>query len=254
MIGSGLVSVVLAAWVWLPRVDAMGEVAYDLAVDERLRATIRLELEIGVVAGADWRLEVFTEARSFIRENDRRFETLFRISPEQIHYPVGARLRFDLGDGHGWGLVAFHQSNHDIDSSDVTFARETLAYEIYGAEWLSPWVHVWGGLFYDRGTRLDGTRQGLPFDYFLAGVIAESEVDVWGPWYAGGRLGVVAHRNGGHVPAHVDLDGWLDAGWRLDGPGGAVRVFARFQRIENYRFLGDAPRHLLLIGTALGSR
>lgn len=254
LLHAAMLPILLAAWVWVPRVDAMGEVGYDLATDDGLRASIRLGLEVALVEGADWQLQIFTEARTFVRENDRRHETLFRISPEQIHYPVGARLRFDLGDGFGWGLVAFHQSNHDVDSTDERLARETLAYEIYGAEWSSPWGRLWGGLFYDRGTRLDGTRQSLPFDYYLGGLIAESERPVWGPLYAGGRLALVAHRNADHAPAHLDLDGWLDAGWRLDGPGGVWRVFARFQRIENYRYLGDTPRHLLLLGTALGTR
>lgn len=244
---------VLAAWVWVPRVDAMGEVAYDLGADDGLRATIRLGLEVDVVAGADWQLGVFTEARTFVRHNDRRRETLWRISPEQVHYPVGARLRFDLGEGYGWGLVAFHQSNHDVDSTDEQLAFETLAYEIYGAEWTTPWLRLWGGLVYDRGTRLDGTRQSLPFDRSLGAVIVEGEHAIWRSLYGAGRLHVTAHLDGDHAPAYVDLDGWLDVGWRHVGTGGTWRAFLRGQRIENYRYLGDTPRYLIAVGTALSS-
>lgn len=252
-----MIPTLLAALVWLPRVDAAGEVAYDLGLDDHLRATIRLMLDLDVVAGEGWALSIWHETRSFVRSNDRRYETLFRISPEQIHYPVGARLRFDLGDGFGWGLVAFHQSNHDVDSFDELQARETVAFELYGAEWSSPWGHVWGGLLYDRGTKaVDGklARQGWPFDYYLAGVIAEAERDVWRQAYVGGRLALFAHLGEEHDPPHLNIDGWLDAGWRVDGAAGAWRFFARFQRIEDYQHLGDAPRHLLLLGTALGTR
>ncbi len=255
-------TVLLAALAWLPRVDAGGEVAYEIGLDDRMRATIRLMLDLDVVAGEGWQLSIFHETRTFVRSNDRRFETLFRISPEQIHYPVGARLRFDLDDGHAWGLVAFHQSNHDVDSTDAFQARETVAFELYGAEWLSPWFQLWGGLLYDRGTRQvdpddpgEGfTRQSWPFDYYLAGLIAESEATLWRSAYVGGRLAVFGHLGEDHAPPHLNLDGWLDAGWRVGGEGGVWRFFARFQRIEDYQRLGDAPRHLLLIGTALGTR
>jgi len=256
-------AILLAALVWMPRVDAAGEVAYEVGLDEQMRATIRLTLDLDVVAGEAWRLGIFHETRTFVRSNDRRFETLFRISPEQIHYPVGARLRFDLdAPGHGWGLVIFHQSNHDVDSFDALQARETVAYELYGAEYFTPWGHLWGGLLYDRGTRTepDGAggerlfRQGLPFDYYLAGLIAEAEADVWRSAYVGGRLAAFGHLGDDHAPPHLNLDGWLDAGWRVEGPGGAWRFFARFQRIEDYQYLGDDARHLLMLGTALGTR
>ncbi len=253
----------LAALAWMPRVDAAAEVAYEIGLDEQMRATIRLMIDLDLVAGEDWQLGIFHETRTFVRSNDRRYETLFRISPEQIHYPVGARLRFDLDSaGHGWGLVAFHQSNHDVDSFDEIQARETVAYELYGAEYYAPWGLVWGGLLYDRGTRAavdaDGdrrlVRQGLPFDYYLAGVIAEGEFDVWRSAYVGGRLALFGHLGEEHAPPYLNVDGWLDAGWRLEGAGGAWRFFARFQRVEDYQHLGDEPRHLLLLGTALGTR
>lgn len=253
-------AIVLAALAWMPRVDAAGEVAYEVGLDTHLRATIRLMLDLDVVAGEGWQVSIFHETRSFVRSNDRRYETLFRISPEQIHYPVGARLRFDLEPGHAWGLLAFHQSNHDVDSFDELQARETVAYELYGAEYVAPLGHVWGGLLYDRGTRraADGSdrlvRQSLPFDHYLAGLIAEGARDVWRSAYVGGRLAVFAHLGDEHDPPYLNLDGWLDAGWRVEGAGGAWRFFARFQRIEDYRQLGDTPRHLLLVGTALGTR
>lgn len=253
-------AILLAALAWMPRVDAAGEVAYEIGLDAQMRATIRLMLDLDVVEGDGWRLGIFHETRTFVRSNDRRFETLFRISPEQIHYPVGARLRFDLdAAGTGWGLVAFHQSNHDVDSFDELQARETVAFELYGAEYFAPWGLVWGGLLYDRGTRIDDDgqslfRQGLPFDYYLAGVIAEAEADVWRSAYVGGRLALFGHLGEDHAPPHLNIDGWLDAGWRVEGRGGVWRFFARFQRIEDYQQLGDSPRHLLMLGTALGSR
>lgn len=247
-------ALVLAALVWMPRFDAGAEVAYEVGLDEGLRATIELSIEVVPVAGDDWQLILFHDAQSYVRSNDRRYETLFRISPQQIHYPVGARLRFELSDGHAWGLVAFHQSNHDIDSFDERFARETLAYELYGAEWLSPWVHLWGGFLYDRGTRLDGTRQGLPLNYYVAGLIAESELPLTEVLYVGGRARLFGHLNGDHAPPHLNVDGRLDFGAALRGEGGVWRFFARIQRIEDYQHLDDRPRHLILLGTRLSTR
>ena len=245
-------ALLLAALSWLPRLDTAAEVAHDLGLDEGLRATIQLEVAMDVVEGDGWRLHLMSAARTWVREN-RRNETFARISPEHINYPVGARLRFDGADGWGWGLLAQHQSNHDIDTHDAAQIRETVSYEIYGLELFGPVGRIYGGLYYDRGTRLDGTQQVWPFDYYLAGVNVEGEWPRDGRWYLGGRLSLVGHRGGEHAPPYLNLDGHLDWGARWTGEQGRLRAFLRLARVEDYRFLGDTPRHLALVGVRLGS-
>ena len=89
----------------------------------------------------------------------------------------------------------------------------------------------------------------------LFGLTAETEFALpFDPAYTAARLEVITHRDADHDPAYVSFDGHLDLGARWQGEQGTLRVFLRGQRIENYRFLGDEPRHLLLIGTGLASR
>ncbi len=245
-------ALLLAALVWLPRIDAAAEVAHDVGLDSDLRATIQLDVEIDAVAGDQWRLCLFTTTRTWVREN-RRNETFARISPEHINYPVGAVLRFQGADGWGWGLLAQHQSDHDVDVSDPTLNRETVSYEIYGGELFGPMGRIYGGLYYDRGTRLDGTQQVWPFDYYLAGINFEGEWPMDAPYSFSGRLSLVGHRNENHGPPHLNIDGHLEAGANWTGTGGRLRAFFRFARAEDYQYLGDDPRHLALVGVRLSS-
>ena len=245
-------ALLLAALVWLPRIDAAAEVAHDVGLDPSLRGIIQLDLEVDAVAGDGWRLCLYTSTRSWVRSN-RRDETFARISPEHINYPVGAILRFPRKDGFGWGLLAHHQSNHDVDVTDAILNRETVSYEIYGAELYGPLGRIYGGLYYDRGTRLDGTQQVWPFDYYLAGINVEGEWPTAADWSLSGRLSLVGHRNGDHAPGHLNIDGHLEAGRNWTGDGGRFRAFARLARVEDYQYLGDAARHLALFGVRLGS-
>lgn len=241
-----------AATTLLPRVDAGARVAHDFGLSP-LRGTIELGIDLTLVATATWQLDVWFGIESFVRYNQPP-ESPIRISPQQVHYPVGARYRRWLDPDHAWGLFAFHQSNHDIDTTDATLNQETVSYEVYGAEWLMPYLHLHGGLYWDRGTRLNGYAQEIPFDYMLFGVTAETEVPFYDPWYTAARLEAITHRDADHDPAHLSLEGHLDLGARFVGERGTLRVFLRGQRIENYRFLGDDPRHLLLLGTGLSTR
>lgn len=244
MIGPSL----LAALVWLPRTTAGAEAAHDLGLDGDLRGTITLAVDLQLVRGAGWRLDIFTQARTVVRENTST-ETKVRISPQHIAYPVGARLRFPLEGAAEWGLFAYHQSEHDIDTDDARLNDETVSFEVYGAEYVLPRLRVGGGLYYDRGSRLDGSRQKLPFDYYLLGGTVSGWLPFFGPTYGAGSLTAIAllEEPWVHVAGHVD------AGWRLEGDAGEWRAFLRFQRISDYRYLGDSPRHLLLIGTSLGT-
>ncbi len=232
---------------WLPRVQAGAEAAHDLGLDHDLRGTLTLALDVAVVQGEGWRLDVYTGARTVVREN-RADETVVRISPQHITYPVGARVRWPAGADAEWGLFAFHASSHDIDTDDAILNDETTAFEIYGAEYVWPRLRLSGGLYYDRGSRLDGARQTLPFNYYVAGVGAEGWLPLYGPTYGAGKINMIALLE----DPWVHGSGQVDAGWRLAGEGGEWRIFARFQRVQDYRYLGDAAHHMLLLGTSLG--
>lgn len=237
--------------VLIPRVDAGAEITHDLGLDA-LRATIELELDLGVFAGDGWRVDAFTSVRTYVRGN-REDESPVRISPQQVHFPVGARVRWRIDDESEWGLFAFHQSNHDVDTDDPVLNNETLAYEIYGADWVWRWLYVGGGLYYDRGTTLEDVPQTLPFQYYLLGATVAADVPILDIWYAAGEVTLIGHRNGDHQVPYLNIDGHLDSGVRFTGEAGSIRVFLRFERIEDYRHLGDTPRHLLSLGTGLGS-
>ena len=241
---------VLLAAAFLGRVDAHGEAAYDAGLDRDLRGHILFGLGAELVRTPSLRLEIFTTARSLVRSN-RADEGPVRISPQQIYYRAGAHLRLGPPDDAAWGLFAVHQSNHDIDESDAVLIRETIAYEIYGIEWLTSGLRIAGGVYYDRGTTRELEAQALPFNYYLLGV--ESQASTWlqPPFYAAAAIELVAHRNGSHSPGHLNISGQIDLGAALTGRGGALRVFLRLERLEDYQFLGDRPRHLLLVGTSI---
>ncbi|MGK0361800.1 MAG: hypothetical protein ACI9U2_004118 [Bradymonadia bacterium] len=242
--------IALTALSLLPRIDTVAEVAHDVGVSP-LRGTIELRLDVEVVRAPTWQIEIFTTARTFIRHNTAT-ESPVRISPRQVHYPVGIRLRWPRADGESVAVFAFHQSNHDVDTNDPVLNEETVSYEIYGAEYRWPQVRVHGGLYYDRGTRVSGRPQTLPFDYYLFG----ATVDGWHPvgrlGFVAGRMTAVAHRNADHTPQFLNIDGQIDGGLRWQGETGAMRVFLRGLRVEDYRFLGDV-RHALMVGFAMGS-
>ena len=235
----------------LPRVDAAAEIGHFVGLG-RLRGTIRLSLDLEVVRGETFAVSIYTDALSFVRRNEG-IESPVRISPQQIWYPVGARIRWDLPGDRAWGLFAFHQSNHDVDTDDARLNNETVSFEVYGAEYVMPRLRLWAGLYYDRGTRLDGRPQTLPFDYYLGGLSAAGELPLGPRWYLAGALNPVFHRNGSHQIPHLNLPGQLEAGLRFAGEGGMLRVFVRGQRVEDYQHLGDTPEHLLLLGLGLGS-
>lgn len=238
----------------LPRIDAGAEVAHGVGFEQSLRGTIELHLDMVLINAASWHLDLFTSSRTFVRSNTAQ-ESPVRISPQQINYPVGLRLRFpNLAADTEWGLFAMHQSNHDIDESDPEQNRETLSYEQYGVEMESPRLLLSAGVYYDRGTRLDGAPQTLPFEYYLAGVAAEGDWPIpdAGPLYLAGGLNLVAHRGEAHSPSFLNVSGHADLGGVWHGEAGDWRAFIRLQRIEDYQYLGDTPRHLLLVGTALG--
>ena len=240
---------VFLALSFMTRVDAGAEAAQELGLDDELRMTIALDLDMTVVDWDDVRLDIFTGARTYVRSNVPP-ESVVRISPQQIHYPVGARIRW----GEHWGVFAYHQSNHDIDGTDETFAQETVAYEVYGAEWRAERWRLAGGFYYDRGTRLDGTKQKLPLDYYVGGLRFEGDWPLVWHWYAAGALELVGHLEAEHDPPHLNVSGHLDTGLDYFGERGRARGFVRLQRIEDYQHLADAPRHLLLFGFGLGSR
>lgn len=242
--------IALTALSLLPRVDAAAEIAHDFGLSP-LRGTIELSLDLTVVRAPTWQLEIFTGVRTFVRHNADS-ESPVRISPRQVHYPVGARVRWPLAAGRSWALVAFHQSNHDVDITDPILNEETISYEIYGAEYRWPQVRVLGGLYYDRGTRLSGTPQTLPFDYYLFGAAVDGWLPLGKRAYGAGRVELIAHRNADHAPRYLNVGGHLDGGARWQGEGGEMRVFLRAQRIEDYRFLGDV-RHALFVGFGIGS-
>jgi hypothetical protein len=241
------------ALIFLPRVDAHAEAAQELGLESRIRGVVEAGFDATVVAGDDWNLDVFTDVRSWIRPNGEG-EGPVRISPRQVHYPVGARLRFALDDDWAWGLFARHQSNHDVDIPDPVLDRETVSYEIYGADLVRPGLRLAAGLYYDRGTTKELQAQTLPFDYYLFGVQAEASHALTDLFYGAAALELVAHRNADHDPPHVNVNGRAEAGLFWRGTGGSLRVFARFERLEDYTFLGDEPLHVVLLGTRIDTR
>ena len=249
-----MLTTVLAALVWFPQFGASVEVGHDLGLEPDLKGSITFDLSLGVVKSQGWQLEIRAGNKTYVREN-RRNETMFRISPQQIHYPVGARLRFPMKEsGQEWALFVRHQSNHDIDTNDAVLNRETISFEVYGVQFLGPHYTLEAGLYYDRGTRLDETQQNWPFNYFLGGARAQFE---WSPnrdWYAGfdGRL--IGHRNESTAIPYVDVGGYIDVGWQFWGKNGRARTFIRAERLNNYQYLGDTPRHLLLLGLGVDGR
>ena len=165
-------------------------------------------------------------------------------------YGAVARLRL----GERWALVALHRSHHDIDSDDSVGNRETISYEVYGAQWRRGAFRVLGGVWYDRGTTRDGRAQTLPFDHYLGGVRVDGLVDLGGPLYASGALEAVAHRDGEHSPIpYLNTGGILELGVRRRGPAAEVRVGLSLRRIEDPLFLGQPARHLLLLSLRTGS-
>ncbi len=246
-------STLLLGLALLTRFDGGAEATHELGTDDELRMTIALDLDLNVLVYDEVRFDIFTGTRTYVRSNHRD-ESPVRISPQQIHYPVGAAIRWPSEHpGWMWGVFALHQSNHDIDLTDEVQNRETVAYEIYGAEWLTPRWRLSGGVYYDRGTRLDGTRQTLPFDYYLGGARFEGDWPLVWRWYVAGAVELVGHREAEHDPPHLNVSGHLDAGLDHRVEGGRARTFLRFQRLEDYQHLADEPRHLLLFGIRLGS-
>lgn len=246
------VNSLLLALSLLPRVDAGAEIAHFVGFGP-LRGTIQLDLDIEVLRAERWQLSIFTATRSFVRRNTDT-ESPVRISPQQIWYPVGLRLHWPQGQGRSFGLFAMHQSNHDIDNNDAPLNLETISYEVYGVEYLWPWLRVAGGLYYDRGTRLTGVRQLWPFDYYLAGLQVEGHYTFNDLFYMAGAVHAVFHRGAAHAIPYLNLPAHLDLGLRWTGEGGQARLFMRGQRVEDYLHLQDEPLHLFLLGLALDSR
>ncbi|MEE2756749.1 MAG: hypothetical protein VYA30_08800 [Myxococcota bacterium] len=247
-------NIILAALIWFPDFSGAASVAHDLGGDKQLRGQFSLSTELGLVEGSNWHLGVFIDHLTYVRSN-RRDETPFRISPEQIHFPVGARLSFPLDKGsRTWGLLVKHQSNHDIDTTDQSLARETLAYEYYAVFLRLKRTDFDVGVYYDRGTRLSGRQQVWPFDYLLAG----ANLSVEWPWSrtisSQMRLRLNMHRNESTVIPYLDFGHALDLGWRFSGIRAASRLFLSMNRVNNYQFLGDQPRNLILLGLDISSR
>ncbi len=255
----------LLGFALLPRVDASGGILMDLGTEDELRGTIRFAVDLDVVSGElpwggrAWRFSVAAEAQSFVRDN-REDESKWRISPDQIHYPVMGAFRFEIAEFAEnavleLGVFAAHQSNHDIDVSDANLTRETLAYELYGVEALQSFDRGFGRLYaavhIDRGTRLDQHLQD-PFDfgYFALGFVGSYAI--WRGLYAAVDLFCVCHRPDDNEPKAWDLDGTLDLGWRFDGLDGFAKIFLRGARDEAYRYVGDEPVMWLLAGFELG--
>ncbi len=245
----------LLSLVFLTRFDGGAEATQELGLDDQLRMTIGLDLDVTLAEYDGIRLDIFTGTRTYVRSNVRG-ESPVRISPQQIHYPVGARFRFPLeAPDQMWGIFALHQSNHDIDLDDEVMNHETVAFEIYGAEWVAARWRLSGGIYYDRGTRLSGKKQTLPFDYYLGGARFEGDWPIIGHWYGAGALELVGHLNEDHEPPNLNISGHVDTG--LDyrsAAGGRGRAFLRFQRLEDYQHLADEPRWLLLFGFGVGAR
>jgi hypothetical protein len=246
MLASGLT---LASLVLLPRAGGHVEAGHDLGLEPDLRGRVFAQLRPTVVAGASWRLDLEVGLETWFRENGPT-ETRVRLSPHQIRYPVSAHLRFPVEGSRtsAWGVFAFHQSNHDVDVTDARLNTETLAYEIYGAEYLGAGWRAFGGMVYDRGTTLTFRRQSWPFDHTFATVGATARHGVWRAVDVGGALTLAVHRDGGTEIPHLRLDAAVDVGATFRGPAGGLRPFLRWQRLEDYQYLSDAPRQVLMLG------
>ncbi len=258
---------VLISFALLPRVDASGEIALDLGTEDDLRGTIQFAVDLDLFAGNSlflthrpWRFSIAAQAQSFVRENRRKEESAWRISPDQIHYPVMGAFRFEIADLDEnrpleLGIFAAHQSNHDIDSKDAFLAHETLSYELYGLEALQTLHRGFGRLFaalhIDRGTRLDQHLQD-PFDFGYFALGFEGSYTIWRGFYAALDLFCLRHRADENWPRNWDLDGTFDLGWRFNGTDGFAKLFLRGAREEAYQYVGDEPVLWLLAGVELG--
>ena len=244
---------VLLALTWLPHFGGSAQFSHDLNTNDDLRGDISLNVNFGIARTESWRMNGFTSVRSMIRDNNRR-ETVFRISPQQVHYPVGLRLRWRLTDNSEWGLIAYHQSNHDVDTSDADLNRETISFEIYGFEWANRSTMVRLGLYYDRGTRLDGTLQNWPFNYYLAGATVCGEWPIIGDWFIGGRLTGIGHLNNQTPIPYLTVGGHAEVGIRFLGARGEFRILSRVTRLTDYPYLGATPQHILALGLDIRSK
>ena len=245
--------VVLAALIWFPDFSGSASVAHELGMDARLRGQFSLSAQIGIAQKPQWHLGIFIDQLTYVRPN-RGYETAFRISPEQIHFPVGATLSFPMEHHHHtWGLLVMHQSNHDVDSIDAALARETLSFEYYAVFIDLEKIKFDVGVYYDRGTRLSGRKQIWPFDYLLAGT------NLFFEWLwtknASSRvqLQVVAHRNPRTSIPFVDVGHAIDVGWQWVGKRANSRFSMSYERINNYQFLGDQPLNIVLLGLTIAS-
>ncbi len=243
----------LATLIWFPGFSADVSTGHDVGVEKYLRGTVAMNVDLKLVQGQRWRLDLFTGTESFIRSN-RQNESPVRISPEHIRFPVGLRVRFPSQDGFEWGIFARHQSNHDMDSVNPNLARETIAYEVYGVDWKWPRLLIGLGVYYDRGTRLDGRHQTWPFDYYLGGLMFKAEPVLTPSFYLLTQGEFVGHRNGRHDIPHLNIEGHAELGYQVFGLRGRWRTGLRFRRIEDYQFLGDDPRYVLMIHTELSAR
>ena len=249
-----------AALTLLPTTDAHVEAGHDLGVDHHLRGRVFLQVAPVLFAGDGYWFRLDAGLETWFRENNRHRETVVRLSPEQIRYPVSGHLMFTASDADGrwnWGVFALHQSNHDVDTIDPVLTVETVAYEVYGAELErrppsgERDFHAWAGMVYDRGTTLELKRQSWPFEHSIGGVHFDGRMGLWGPIDTGGDLTVVAHRSRRSEIPHVRLDAALDAGASFTGAAGVLRPFLRAQRLEDYQYLTDAPRYVLMLGLAI---
>ena len=224
------------------------EAAHDVGVNHAVRGTIALKVQSTAIEQTAWTVDLMVSMESIVREN-RRNETAFRISPEHINYPVAIRWRQKQPDSaYDWAVIARHQSNHDIDVIDASLVRETISYEVYGVQWLFDAHAIEFGVYYDRGTRLNGRKQYWPFDYFLAGARIQGRLDVSEGAYLAYDTEWVAHRNSSTELPHLDISGHVDLGWSLPGQRGQMNAFLRTARLTNYQFLGDTPEHAVMLG------
>ena len=244
---------VLTALTLLPTGHAQVEAGHDLGLDERLRGRVFLMVAPTVVAGDGWNFAIRAGLETWFRENAFD-ESPVRLSPQQIRYPVSGHLRFDLPDAQSWGLFVAHQSNHDVDTTDERLNRETVSFEVYGAEWSGRDFNLWGGMLYDRGTTLSMFRQSWPFEYAFAVVHGDARLALYGPLDTSGAVTLAVHRNGSTDLPHLRLEAAVDVGATFFGDAGAMRPFLRLQRLEDYQHLADGPREVLMLGLALSVR
>ncbi len=234
---------------FLPRLSPSAEIAHDLGANKDLRGSIKLSIDLSLFETSAWGLELYTQTISFVREN-RAEESPVRISPQQIHYPVGARLSLPQGKGRSLFLFAHHQSNHDIDTEESALIVETLSYEWYGLGYQFPGAELRLGFLYDRGTRLSGRHQLLPFDHYYAGLSGAWERR-FEAWFLRLEALLIIHAKDDQKPSWLNLDGSADLGYLFQGERGCWRLFLRLQRLEDYQHLSDDPEHMLLLGSSI---